>query len=273
MMFYKETMAEFSAEREMDGTPIEVDYRFRGPPHSGNGGYVSGLLARHAGMATAAEVTLRAPTPLGRPLSLIKTSDGDTTMMDGMTLIGSVRAFVADIDPLPHATLAEAKAATDRSIGPDRHVLPECFVCGPGRAHGDGLRVFAGPLDANDTKWEGPLAADWTPDESFADDDGLVATEFLWSALDCPTGYTALKPDGHGGGSNQSMLLGRIAVRIDRRPPVGEPCVLVTKLIGREGRKITADGMLRNTAGETLAIARALWITVDKDLLLANRTA
>jgi hypothetical protein len=265
-------MTQFCLEREMDGMQIEVDYRFRGPPHSGNGGYVSGLLARCAGMAEAAEVTLRAPTPLGRPLSLIKTDDGEATMMDGMTLVASARPFVADIDLLPQATLVEAKAATARSIGPDRHVLPECFVCGPGREHGDGLRVFAGPIDPNDTKWEGPLAADWTPDESFADNDGLVATEFLWSALDCPTGYTALKPDAHGGGSNQSMLLGRIAVRIDRRPQVGEPCVLVVKLIGREGRKITADGVLRDAAGETLAIARALWIAVDKDLLLANRT-
>ncbi|MBL6600459.1 MAG: hypothetical protein ISP41_16360, partial [Alphaproteobacteria bacterium] len=108
--------------------------------------------------------------------------------------------------------------------------------------------------------------------ESFADADGLVATEFLWSALDCPTGYTALRPDGHGKGKNQSMLLGRIAVRIDQRPRVGEPCILVTKLIGVEGRKITADGVLRTAEGETIAEARALWITVAKDVLMANRT-
>ena len=256
----------------MDGTPIEVDYRFRGPPHSGNGGYVSGLLARHAGMAEAAEVTLRAPTPLGRPLNVIKTDNGEVSMMDGMTLIAAARPFDVDIAPLPHASLEQARASTARGIGPERHVLPECFVCGPGRMHGDGLRVFAGPLDPDDTGWTGPLAADWTPDQSLAGPDGLVATEFLWSALDCPTGYTALRPDGHGKGKNQSMLLGRIQVRIDRRPPVGEPCVLVTKMIGREGRKITADGVLRNTGGEILASARALWITVDKDLLLANRT-
>jgi hypothetical protein len=270
--FTEASMTRFSPEREMDGTPIEIDHRFRGPPHSGNGGYVSGLLARHAGMANAAEVTLRAPTPLGRPLSLFQTDNGEVSMMDGMTHIAAIRPFDVCVDPLPQASLEQARAATDRSIGPDRHVLPECFVCGPGRAHGDGLRVFAGPLDPNDTGWTGPLAAAWTPDESVAGDDGRVATEFLWSALDCPTGYTALRPDGHGKGKNQSMLLGRIQVRIERRPPVGAPCLLVTRMIGREGRKITADGILRDTSGETLAIARALWITVDKELLLANRT-
>jgi hypothetical protein len=265
-------MTRFPPEREMDGTTIEIDQRFRGPPHSGNGGYVSGLLARHAGMGDAAEVTLRAPTPLGRPLSVLKTDDGEATMMDGMTLIAAARPFTVAIDPLPEASVEQARAASGRSIGPDRHLLPECFVCGPGRAHGDGLRVFAGPLDPADTGWTGALAAEWTPDESFAGPDGLMASEFLWSALDCPTGYTALRPDGHGKGKNQSMLLGRIAVRIDRRPPVGEPCVLVTKLISVEGRKITADGVLRDAKGETLAEARALWITVPKDMLLANRT-
>lgn len=261
----------------MDGSSIEVDHRFRGPPHSGNGGYVCGLIARQAGFQPGAEVTLRAPTPLGRPLSLIKASDGEATMMDGMTVIATARPFLldieADIEALPQASLAEAQAATARSIGPEQHVLPHCFVCGPGRSHGDGLRVFAGPLDANDTGWTGPLAAAWTPDLGLAGEDGLVASEFVWSALDCPTGYTALKPDGHGAGSNGSMLLGRLTARIDRRPAPGEPCVVVTKLISREGRKITADGVLRDAHGETLAVARALWITVDRAVLLADRTA
>ena len=257
----------------MDAVNIEVDHRFRGPPHSGNGGYVCGLVARHAGMAGAAEVTLRAPTPLGRPLSLMAADDGEVSLMEGMTIIATARSFVADIDPLPSASLTEAEAATTRSIGPDRHILPECFVCGPGRSHGDGLRVFAGPLDPTDTGWTGPLAAQWTPDESLVAEDGLVASEFVWSALDCPTGYTALKPDAHGTGSNGSMLLGRLAVRILRRPAAGEPCVVVTKLISREGRKITADGTLLDASGEILAIARALWISVDCSVLLANRTS
>ena len=38
---------------------ITIARRFRGPPNSGNGGYVCGMLARH--IAGAAEVMLRAP--------------------------------------------------------------------------------------------------------------------------------------------------------------------------------------------------------------------
>jgi hypothetical protein len=265
-------MADILQECQVDSSSIEVKHRFRGPPHSGNGGYVCGLLARQAGFQPGAEVTLRAPTPLGRPLSLIKASNAEATMTDGMTIIATARPFVLDIEALPQVSLAEALAATARSIGPAQHILPHCFVCGPGRNHGDGLRVFAGPLDASDTNWTGPLAAAWTPDQGLAAEDGLVASEFVWSALDCPTGYTALKPDGHGTGPNGSMLLGRLSARIDRRPAPGEPCVVVTKLISRDGRKITADGILRDALGETLAVARALWITVDRAVMFADRT-
>ena len=38
---------------------MTIPHRFRGPPNSGNGGYVCGMLARN--IAGAAEVTLRAP--------------------------------------------------------------------------------------------------------------------------------------------------------------------------------------------------------------------
>ena len=38
---------------------MTIPRRFRGPPNSGNGGYVCGMLARH--ITGAAEVTPRAP--------------------------------------------------------------------------------------------------------------------------------------------------------------------------------------------------------------------
>ena len=47
-------------------TSIIISKRYRGPPNSGNGGYVCGRLARH--IAGGAEVTLRAPPPLDKPL-------------------------------------------------------------------------------------------------------------------------------------------------------------------------------------------------------------
>ena len=41
---------------------IRIDRRFCGPPNSGNGGYVCGLLAAH--IDGGAEITLRVPPPL-----------------------------------------------------------------------------------------------------------------------------------------------------------------------------------------------------------------
>jgi len=192
--------------------------------------------------------------------------------MDGMQLIAAARATAFDSDAVdfPHVTVADAEAASTRTIDPTKHVLPYCFVCGPGRTHGDGLRIFAGPLDPDDTDWSGALAASWTPDDSLAGDDGMVAPEFVWAALDCPTGYTAHRPDGHGLGPNQSILLGRLIARIDARPHPGDACSIVTRLVSREGRKITADAVLRNGQGDRLATARALWITVDRAVLMGE---
>ena len=47
---------------------IRIDRRFRGPPDSGNGGYVAGLLAKALG-GSGVEVTLRAPPPLDRDIA------------------------------------------------------------------------------------------------------------------------------------------------------------------------------------------------------------
>ena len=43
-------------------TSVVIEKRFCGPPNSGNGGYVCGLLAAH--IEADAEVTLLAPPPL-----------------------------------------------------------------------------------------------------------------------------------------------------------------------------------------------------------------
>ena len=51
-----------------------IPKRFCGPPDSGNGGYVCGLLAGY--VEGDAEVTLRMPTPLERPLDVVRDKDG-----------------------------------------------------------------------------------------------------------------------------------------------------------------------------------------------------
>jgi len=73
--------------------------------------------------------------------------------------------------PAP-ASLAEARlgAASYEWADVDVHPYPTCFVCGPGRAAGDGMRVFPGPLSGRDI-----YAAPWQPDGSLLDGDGWVA--------------------------------------------------------------------------------------------------
>ena len=59
---------------------ITVHRRFNGPPKSGHGGYVCGLIADRIG--TSAEVTLRAPPPLDRPLTVETIESGEVRLSD-----------------------------------------------------------------------------------------------------------------------------------------------------------------------------------------------
>jgi hypothetical protein len=170
-------------------TEIIIDKRYCGPPNSGNGGYVCGRLAQH--IRGAAEVTLRAPPPLDTPLAAIATDDGTWELRDGGNVVATARAESVELAQLETASFEEARAAELLTpIKPHEHPLPTCFVCGPARTEGDGLRIFVGPLGRHTQR--PVLAASWIPDSGLAAADGRIATEFLWSALDCPTGLPAI---------------------------------------------------------------------------------
>ena len=64
---------------------VIIDERFCGPPQSGNGGYVCGVLARL--IDGPAEVSLRRPPPLGRPLEVQRLGEGSVALRDGDTVI------------------------------------------------------------------------------------------------------------------------------------------------------------------------------------------
>jgi hypothetical protein len=150
---------------------MTIPRRFRGPPNSGNGGYVCGMLARQ--IARAAEVTLRAPPPLETELGLVEVGTGVWELRQGTATIAIGRAVTLDLSPLERATYSEAVEAEKRTpVKPHEHLLPMCFVCGPDRAPGDGLRLFAGPLVRQQAS--GAFAVPWTPDASLAAADGLV---------------------------------------------------------------------------------------------------
>jgi hypothetical protein len=134
-----------------------------------------------------------------------------------------------------------------------QHPFPTCFVCGPLRDAGDGLRIMVGPVAGAE------LFADaWTPPESLAGADGTLPAEVVWSALDCPTsGPVANDPERPG---FLPIVLARLAVRIDAPVIAGEPHVVMAWKLGVDGRKRQAAAALYNAEGALCAVSQALWI-------------
>jgi hypothetical protein len=228
-------------------TTLVLGERFRGPPGSANGGYACGAIAELLGGGV--EVTLRRPPPLGRPLRL-RQRDGGGVVHDGDELVAEARPATVALDVPAAVSLAQAQRAAEGYPLFRGHPFPTCFTCGPGRAAGDGLRIFPGPLPGGDL-W----AAPWTPDPSVAGRDGLVAPEVVWAALDCPGGLAIL--DG------AVAVLGRMAARVLARPLAGTPYCLVAWPNGApDGRKRPAGSALLDGHGGVLAVARAVWVTV-----------
>jgi hypothetical protein len=248
---------------------ITIPKRFCGPPNSGNGGYVCGMLARH--IAGSAEVTLRSPPPLESKLDVVEAGPGQWELRHESKTVATGQAVPMELSRVERATFDEAAAAEQAtSIKPHEHLLPMCFVCGPERARGDGLRIFAGPLDRKADDGSVVFGTTWTPYPNLAAEDGLVATEFLWSALDCPTGYVVMYDRQTRGFDRTPTLLGRLSARIDGRPRPGERCVITSWEVGRDGRKRTAEAALFGETGQLLAQSRAVWIAVDRQVQLGR---
>lgn len=237
---------------------LSIPSRFRGPPASGNGGYVCGCAAAYAG--DPATVTLRRPAPLDTALAVGQDSDGSVRIRDNATLIAEARPAadapgVPDLQIPAPVSLAQARAAAGRARYFQDPVFPGCFVCGPARQPGDGLRIFPGPVAGR-----GLWAAPWTPDRSVAGPDGRVRAEIVWAALDCPSGIAA----ADAAGLDTAILLGRMTARLAARPEAGVPCRVIAWPAGRDGRKLTAFAALLGPRGEVLAAARAVWLTVPR---------
>jgi hypothetical protein len=233
---------------------IMIGRQFCGPPNSGNGGYVCGVLAKAIdGPATS---VLRARVPLDQPLGL-ETADGRAAMTDADgQLVGQGAASdgAALPDPPAPPSLDGARAAGARYAGLANPFHPICFTCGTEREDGDGLRVFAGQAAGAP---KGHVAGVWTPHPAFADADGLIRTEVVWAALDCPGFFAWVELEGRHG-----ALLGTMTGEVLRRPAPGEPCIVLAWPIAREGRKETAGVALFDADGELLARAHQVWIVM-----------
>jgi hypothetical protein len=228
---------------------LTIDRRFNGPPDSGNGGYVCGALAVAAGADL--RIRLVAPAPLDVPLGLTKDATGDWQLASDAGLVARATPARLHLDVPTPPRYVQAVWASQHYPGFREHDFPDCFVCGPHRRRGDGLRIFPGMLDS------GMVAAPWLPADALDGGDGKVAAEFHWAALDCP-GYFAVS------GGRRLMVLGEMHAHVDRRVHTGEPCTVIGWQAGAEGRKHYAGTAIFDEDGELCARALATWIEVKR---------
>ena len=232
-------------------TEIVLTQQFCGPPNSGNGGYVCGLMAKALGGVAAA--VLRAPPLLNTPLFLKTFGDGVRLENAAGDLIGEARPGERAGLPTPPSAPAyqAATAAGRRFPGLERPFHPICFTCGDRLDEGYGLRVFTGQVEGVQP---GVVAGPWTCHANFDDGSGLAPVEVIWAALDCP-GSVSWVVTGGGGG-----LLGTMTCEILRRPAIGETCIVVAWPLEQSGRKRISGTALYAAGGELLAHSHQVWI-------------
>jgi len=233
-MTYQETMDRIGE--------VVIDRRFNGPPTTANGGYACGAIARFVG--GPARVVLRSPPPLDTPLAVCAGQDGRVVVLHEDTVVAEAGPAVGPfLEPPVRPSLAEAMAARRHHPFRDvRHLLSDCFVCGPHR--GDGLGVSPGPVTGD------VLAAPFVPDA------GAVDLAVVWAAMDCPSFPAELLAE------RRLALLGTYEARVDRDVEVGERLVVVGWTRARHGRKYLTASALLAEDGSTVARALAIWVTL-----------
>lgn len=242
-----------------------IPRQFRGPPESGNGGFVAGAVAERfpcnpsAPDDSAVQVTLRAPIPLDTPMELACTAESHLHLTLGDHLIAEAEPVRLSLDVPEPPDFADALGARAQSpsLQPRLNSLlpegigfhPVCVCCGADVAEGQGLRVFAAPVPGFDG-----VAAAWRPHAAFADDHGCLPQRLVWTALDCP-GQFAYLADGIRTG-----LLGRMSARMLQPVKADNDYVVIGWCLGVERRKHFAGTAIFARDGALCAIATQTWI-------------
>lgn len=185
-----------------------------------------------------AEVTLRLPPPLDRPLA-VAADDGRVLLLDGEAVVAEAEARTPELEPPAAVSLAAAEDAATRHVRMGSEDFSECFTCGV--RPDDGLCVHVGPVAGSDMH-----AAPWIARD--------VSSAVVWAAIDCPGAWAV------GGPGRGEIVLGRMNAEIRRLPAEGEQCVVVAWPLGEDGRKLHAGTALFSAEGELLALARQTWI-------------
>ncbi|MBA2460156.1 MAG: hypothetical protein H0V45_00055 [Actinobacteria bacterium] len=116
---------------------------------------MSGRLAAY--LDGPAEVTLRLPPPLDRPLAVERRAER-VVLLNGDRVVAEAVAAEVAVEPPARPTLAEAADAAARHVHSGSAEFNECFTCG--ERPGDGLCIHVGPVEGHDLQ-----AARWTARE------------------------------------------------------------------------------------------------------------
>lgn len=227
-----------------------IDSRFNGPPNSGNGGYVGGLMAKEIGGVV--QVTLQKPPPLDTMMKLVDQGE-EWTLTHKNVIIARAKTSTLSIEPNVIPSMADAVLCETRYPGFQRHAFPHCFVCGPQRSEHDGLRLFTGVSGSGDY-----VAAPFRAFDDLYNQDGQMSTEFIWSALDCPGAYAITQIQ-----EEKVLVLGRMTVDIKSKITRDEKLIVSGWYIGTDRKKNYSGSAIINSDGEIKAIGEATWIEVD----------
>ncbi len=226
---------------------ITIPETFCGPPNSGNGGYVSGILDKHTNYLS--EVTLKKPIPLEKEMHL-EIQDDMHRLLDGEEVIAYSRPGTWDLEVPESPTFDEAILASKGYAGLDgKHAFPGCFVCGPD--HQDGMYIFAGKVGKTHI-----YASPWIPDVSLADPYNEIKKEFVWAALDCPGSFAIV------GEVSVPIVLGRMTSKFFAPVQAKEPHVVIGWKLEDQGRKNYCGTAVFNEKKELCAAAKAIWFKI-----------
>lgn len=232
---------------------VTIPRQFNGPPESGNGGWVSGLIAAarlEQDPAEPVSARLRMPPPLDTPLAWEHDASETRLMTHGGAVVGTATAGAFRREAPPFVDAAGVDAGLAAYLGFHSHPFGDCFTCGTARGEGDGLRIFTGPLG------EGLTAGPWHVHPAFDRGDGTADLPVAWAALDCPGGWAA-------DFSAQPMLLGTMTAQLLKAPEVGRTYHCVGRLSGQEGRKFFTDVALYTPEGDLVGRSEQIWIQID----------
>ncbi|MEU9658990.1 hypothetical protein [Streptomyces chartreusis] len=228
---------------------IVVPELYVGYPEVAFGGYIAGVLAERSGARTV-RVDFRGPVPVEVPVRIAETADDGVELGEAERPLAAARPAELPLEVPAAPSWDEADAAAERFRAAPPSGVVDCFGCGL-RTADRGLRVHGTPVPDLDL-----VASAWTPSHAFADADGLLPTQLVWGALDCPGHWAGRFLGTLRAGAVTASLTGTVL-----RPVVaGEPHISYAWLVSESGRKHTMGVALATAEGELCGVSEALWI-------------